>query len=389
MKGKFLSLLMLGVLSVPSVLAEQPWDTIRDILTLEFLNNIGISSTGESVEGFIRLLLLITLFAIFFGTLEKVEVGGKKLGFGKNINIVIALAISLISTVLIPGTLLLAVATSYTTIISVILLGLPVLVGLFIYFELTENPWLRIGILVPLILGMHAMISYIETAGTRGFFTFSTTLFTLVLIFMYILLIISVFRVFKPTASVEGAASTVSEKVGGILSKKKEAAEEKARRGEDAAKAEKRRKLLEPAKGFIVHVMTAADELYEALDDRSARALTTAKSAYDTIIENLRLARREIATARRRGDATGEKREYLLKLGAYTEDEANFTKENIKKNLPSNPTDPSWDRDVAAVQVALRELKGRCGYVLNSIDQFLEEDAIEFVSPHGRGGARS
>lgn len=386
-KWKFLSLLMLSVLSVPSVLAEQPWDTIRNILTLDFLNNIGISSTGESMEGFIRLLLLITLFAVFFVASERV------LKFGKNISVVIALTISLISTVLIPGTLLLAAATSYSTIVSVIILGLPVLVGLFVYFTLTENPWIRIGILIPLIYGMHVMISFLGETGDTGFFTFGTTLFTLVLILMYVLLALSGIRVIKPTASVEGAVSSAADKVKDLVSKKLESKELKSKelksQKEEAAKAEKRRELLEPAKGFIVRVMTAADDLHEALESQSARGLTTAKAAYDTIIENLRLTRREIGTARRRGDATGEKREYLLKLGAYTEDEANFAKKNIKKNLPSNHTDPSWDRDVAAVQVALRDLKGRCGYVLNSIDQFLEEDAIEFISPHGRVGARS
>lgn len=378
MKGKvLLLLLMVGVLSVPRVIAEQPWDTIKDIITLDFFNNIGISSTGDSVEGFIRLLILITLFALFFSASEKF------LKFGKNISVVIALTISLISTILIPGTLLLGIATTYSTIVYFILLGLPVFVGLWAYFTLTEHPWIRIGILIPLIYGVHLMIGFLGEGHASGFFTFGATIFTLVfftlvLIVMYILLGLCMLKIFNVGAHISSAPGWIKE----TLSKKKE-------EQEDAAKVHTRRELLEPTKGFIVNVMDAIDKLDEALDDKSVTGFRHADDAYDEIIKNLRNARREIATARRRGDAIGEKREYLLKLGAYAQDEERYAKKEIKGNFPNNYTDPDWDTSVATVQVALRELKGRCGYVLSSIDQFLEEDAIEFVSPHGRAGARS
>ncbi|MBU0460246.1 MAG: hypothetical protein KJ597_04360 [Nanoarchaeota archaeon] len=110
-------------------------DVVQDIFTLGFLSDVGVGEI-DAMEGFIRFLLLIMIFALLFKAAELLKLG-------KNISIVIAGCISLISAIFVPGTILVAAATSYGTIVSFLILGLPIAFGLFGYFMLKDNHWIR------------------------------------------------------------------------------------------------------------------------------------------------------------------------------------------------------------------------------------------------------
>lgn len=118
-----------------------PIDLFKNVITLKFLSDWGITSTTiDPIEGFTRFLILIVLFAILFK-------GAELLKLGNNVAIVIALVFSLLTTIFIPGTILLAAATSYGTIFSLVLLGLPIGLGFAGYFFLKEYPWIRFGLM--------------------------------------------------------------------------------------------------------------------------------------------------------------------------------------------------------------------------------------------------
>ena len=117
--------------------SHQPWSTIKSIVTLDFMSKLGINSTADPFEGFIRFAILILLFAVFYALFNK-------LGFSKNITITVALVFSIISAIFIPGSVLVAAGAGYGAIIGLILLAMPfALVGIG-YFATKESPWAQV-----------------------------------------------------------------------------------------------------------------------------------------------------------------------------------------------------------------------------------------------------
>ena len=155
----FLLTLLATAFSAQSVLAVQPWDTIKSIVTLDFMSQIGFQATLDPLEGIIRFFLLITLFTIFFK-------GAELLKLGTNASMVIAAAISIISTIFIPGTVLVAAGASYGTIISVFLLGLPIAIMVGGWFLLKEHHWVRVGIMVLTLWVLYQMQAHLTLLST-------------------------------------------------------------------------------------------------------------------------------------------------------------------------------------------------------------------------------
>ncbi len=81
--------LVFGAFSAQLVAADEPWDTIKSVVTLEFMSNLGFQSSLDPFEGFIRFMLLILLFTIFFKLAEMLKLG-------RGAAFVIAMFISLI-----------------------------------------------------------------------------------------------------------------------------------------------------------------------------------------------------------------------------------------------------------------------------------------------------
>ncbi len=151
--GLFLMLsLMLSALSAHFVAADEPWDTVTNIITLQFMTNLGFSSIVDPFEGLIRFLLLIMLFTLVFK-------GAELLKLGRNVSIVIAAVFSIISVIFIPGTILIAAAASYAALVSVVILGIPLFLMGFLYFFMKDHPWIRVAIMAILIFVLKGMES--------------------------------------------------------------------------------------------------------------------------------------------------------------------------------------------------------------------------------------
>jgi len=148
--------LLLGGMVLPGVRADEPWDTIKKVVTLEpVMTMLGYSPTTiNPMEGLVRFLILILLFAIIFA-------GAEMLKLGKGVSITIAAVFALISAIFIPGGVLLAIGASYGTLISVALLGVPVLGLLSSFFWLKDYPKVRIVVMAVGVWVLYQMQGHI------------------------------------------------------------------------------------------------------------------------------------------------------------------------------------------------------------------------------------
>ncbi|MEW5896608.1 MAG: hypothetical protein AB1668_02880 [Nanoarchaeota archaeon] len=157
----FVMFLLIGAMSASFVSAEEPWDTMKSIVTLGFMQHLGLKSSVDPFEGLIRFMLLIALFAILFKVAELLKLG-------KNVAIVIAAALSIMTVFFIPGTILVAAAASYGTIFSVVLLGIPIALMIFAYVALKEHRWVRVGVMALLIYVLHVMKGHISAMAVSA-----------------------------------------------------------------------------------------------------------------------------------------------------------------------------------------------------------------------------
>ncbi len=152
----FVLLLLFGVLSAQAVQAAssgEPWDTIKDVVTLQFMTKLGFQSSLDPFEGFIRFAILLVLFAVLFK-------GAELLKLGRNTAIVIALVFSFVSAIFIPGSVLVAAGASYGTVVGMVLLGLPA--ALFIWgYLVIENKWVRVGLMALMLFMLYQMSAHI------------------------------------------------------------------------------------------------------------------------------------------------------------------------------------------------------------------------------------
>lgn len=159
-----LLLLVFGAFSAPFVLAEEPWDTIKSIATLEFMSKLGFQASLDPFEGFIRFAIFLVLFAVLFRLAELLKLG-------RNTSIVISLVLSLVSALFIPGSVLVAAGTGYGTVVGMVLLALPLVLFAWGYFTV-ENRWARVGIMALALFLLYQMDGHIDDvasgAGAAG-----------------------------------------------------------------------------------------------------------------------------------------------------------------------------------------------------------------------------
>jgi len=162
-KGRWLILLglLLGAMALPTVQAAEPWDTIKQVVTLEPLMRILGFSALNPLEGLVRMLILVVLFAVFFA-------GAEMLKLGKNISITIAAVFALISAIFIPGSVILAIGAGYGTLISVLLLGVPVVILAGAFFWLKDSPKSRLLVMILMVWVLYQMQGHIVRFGTGG-----------------------------------------------------------------------------------------------------------------------------------------------------------------------------------------------------------------------------
>ena len=108
----------------PGPSASDIWDTILNIGTLGFLG-----SGEEGLVSLMRILIFILVFALLY--LAASIVPG--LNQNRNISIAVAAILSIISVIFIPSSVLIGVGAAYATLISVILIGAPIVGGLALF----------------------------------------------------------------------------------------------------------------------------------------------------------------------------------------------------------------------------------------------------------------
>lgn len=136
MKKKIILLfLLMSLLTTPLVLADfgdtikDIGNTILDIGRLEFLGSIA----DNQFIGFVRIAIAIIVFALLYLGLSLIP------NFSRGIAITIAIVMSIITAIFIPGNVLAAFGATYAILFSFIIIGGPIVGGLLLVF-LTPTP---------------------------------------------------------------------------------------------------------------------------------------------------------------------------------------------------------------------------------------------------------
>ncbi len=116
----------------------QNW--IKDIGGLGFL---GVTKDNAFVS-FMRILVGILVFTLLFEA-------SRFLPFNPNARVAIAIIIALISVIFIPGTILAGIGAAYGTLVSFLLIGVPVVAGLYAFFMIPTTNWYLILIRIILL----------------------------------------------------------------------------------------------------------------------------------------------------------------------------------------------------------------------------------------------
>ena len=106
-----------------------------------------LGATGNPMEGFMRILVITLVFAIFY------ELGGL-IQLTPSIRITVSLILAIMSGIFIPGTVLAGIGAAYGTLVALFLIGLPVIGGLYAIYRIpgTTRFYIFLRIVIILIL---------------------------------------------------------------------------------------------------------------------------------------------------------------------------------------------------------------------------------------------
>ena len=153
--------------------------------------------------------------------------------------------------------------------------------------------------------------------------------------------------------------------------------------------AARRKRLLDPARGFIIRTEQAAEELRDnELRTQTAASVNAARRRVDTIRTNLRSSLRRISHARSnlRGEGLQEQREFLQRLYEANEVIIRTLRDDVENNLPVYTWGvPRWTPAVQRVRNGAGTITGLCGDLLNRIDTFIDDGGMP---GEGRRGPR-
>lgn len=142
-----------------------------------------------------------------------------------------------------------------------------------------------------------------------------------------------------------------------------------------------RRRLLDPARGFIIRAEENAGETIDDLRHHTAAGLTSARNRIRRIQDNLRSARRVIRAAQ--VHSQGDRRDYMTQLQAYIESMEELVRDSIQTPLPPHHTATDWSARVGGISTHLRNLRTRCGVLMHSLDDFIQHDRMNITGAPG------
>jgi hypothetical protein len=122
---------------------QNVWNRVINIISLK---DLGVQDPARAIIAFMRILVTLLVFVILFEA--------ARLFLSQNVAIVIAAVLAIMSAIFIPGKILAGIGGAYATIISLILIGIPVAGGLYAIFRIpsTRREYIFIRIVIILIL---------------------------------------------------------------------------------------------------------------------------------------------------------------------------------------------------------------------------------------------
>lgn len=101
---------------------------------VQLIGGMGFLGLGADsiLVSFLRILIGVLVFILMFEA-------SKALPFNPNARIAIAIIISIISIIFIPGEILAGISAAYATLVSIVLIGLPVGGGLYAFFMMPHT----------------------------------------------------------------------------------------------------------------------------------------------------------------------------------------------------------------------------------------------------------
>ncbi len=132
------SLLLLSILLVSCTTggsSKSFKDWVYDIGTLQFL---GVTGAGNTLVGFVRILVAILIFAILYEVAH--------LFLSQNIAITISAILAIISAIFIPGGVLAGIGSAYATLFSLAFIAVPVVGGLWAIWRIPGTTRAQIGL---------------------------------------------------------------------------------------------------------------------------------------------------------------------------------------------------------------------------------------------------
>ena len=142
MRNGFLLLLSMFLVSCQQVgiSGSEIWNKIIWFGSLGFLG-----ATGNPMEGFMRILVITLVFAIFY------ELGGL-VQLSPSIRTTVSLILAIMSGVFIPGTVLAGIGAAYGTLVALFLIGAPVVGGLYAIYRIPNTTRFHIFLRIVIIL---------------------------------------------------------------------------------------------------------------------------------------------------------------------------------------------------------------------------------------------
>lgn len=137
------SLLLLSILLVSCTTggpSKSFKDWVYDIGTLQVL---GVTGAGNTLVGFVRILVAILIFAILYEAAH--------LFLSQNIAITISAILAIISAIFIPGGVLAGIGSAYATLFSLAFIAAPVVGGLWAIWRIPGNTRAQIGLKIVIL----------------------------------------------------------------------------------------------------------------------------------------------------------------------------------------------------------------------------------------------
>jgi len=140
--------LILSTFLLASCASQSPGEginkTIQNIIAIGQLKFLGVDSENM-LTGFMRVLIFILVFALLFE-------GSRLIGLSRNIGITIAIVLSIISVIFIPGSVLAGIGAAYGTLVAFILIGIPVVIGLWALYAIPATSRWQVSLKIVIIL---------------------------------------------------------------------------------------------------------------------------------------------------------------------------------------------------------------------------------------------